>query len=209
MLWFESGVYISRNEGKDWDRVEIEGSIISLERHPYDRSTAVITTAGHKQYITQDKGDNWDPLDLPVVPALSFRNFDFWSFHPSEPSWFIFMGEKECGYESNNRCHAEAYITRDAGKHWAGLADWVKSCSWAQDNKFRRVNFQGIYCEQYADKSVSQKQLSQATTRFVYSGDFMASVNTLFEEIVGYAIYSEYLVLAEVCLPGQILVVTL
>ncbi|KAF9211069.1 vacuolar protein sorting/targeting protein PEP1 [Podila verticillata] len=202
MLWFESGVHISRNEGKDWDRVEVEGSIISLERHPYERSTAVITTAGHKQYITQDKGDNWDALDLPVVPALSFRNYDFWSFHPSESGWFIFMGEKDCGYEGNNRCHAEAYVTRDAGKHWAGLADWVKSCSWAQDNKFKRVNFQGIYCEQYADKSVSQKQLSQSTTRFVYSGDFMASVNTLYEEIVGYAIYSEYLVLAEF-VPGQ------
>ncbi|KAG0326544.1 vacuolar protein sorting/targeting protein PEP1, partial [Podila humilis] len=199
VLWFEDGVYISRNEGKEWEKIDVEGNIVSVERHPYEQSTAVITTAGRKQYITLDKGDNWDPIELPTVPALSFRQWDFWSFHPTEPSWFIFMGEVDCGYDGGNRCHAEAYLTQDAGKTWRSIAEWVKSCSWAQDNKFKRVDYRGMYCEQYADKGVSQKHLVNqgSTTRFVYSENFMSSSRVLFEEIVGYAIYSEYLVLAE------------
>ncbi|KAF9423316.1 vacuolar protein sorting/targeting protein PEP1, partial [Podila epigama] len=196
VLWFENGVYVSQNEGKDWEKVEVEGTIVSLERHPYDRSTAIITTAGRKHYLTQDKGVSWDIIEVPVLPALSFR-FDFWSFHPTVPEWFLYMGEKDCVSEGFGRCHVEAHYTTKSGKSWSLLADWVKSCSWAQDAKFKRVDFKGIYCEQYGDKSVSQKHQLNKPTRFVYSDNFMASFKVLFEQIVGYAIYSEYLVLAE------------
>ncbi|KAF9188563.1 vacuolar protein sorting/targeting protein PEP1 [Haplosporangium sp. Z 767] len=199
MLKLESHAYISDNDGKDWKEVDVEGIVTGLQRHPYDKSSAVIGTAGRKQYLTQDRGINWDLLELPLESSSTSLQLNPWSFHPTEPGWMIFLGETGCGYERDDRCHAEAFYSMDAGKHWQPLATWVRSCSWARDTSYKLVNIQGIYCEQYSDKTVSQKTLMNLNTpvRFVYSDDFMRTSKILFDSIVGYAVYSDYLIAAE------------
>lgn len=199
MMKVETNVYLSNNDGKDWKEVDLQGLKTGLQRHPYFKSSAVISTGGRTQYLTQDRGLNWDPLQLPLESAATSLQLNTWSFHPTEPEWMIFLGENGCNYRDDN-CHAEAFYTTDSGKNWHSLATWVRSCSWSRDTSFKRVNVQGIYCEEYADKSMSQKQQQASNTpvQLVYSDDFMRTRKVLFESVVGYAIYSDYLIAAEV-----------
>ncbi|KAG0309339.1 vacuolar protein sorting/targeting protein PEP1 [Dissophora globulifera] len=199
MIKLETHVYISQNDGKDWDEVEVDGIVTGLQRHPYDDTRAVIGTSGSKQQLTQDRGLNWDTLELPLPSAATSFSANPWSFHPTEPEWMIFLGETGCSYERDDHCHIEAFYTTDSGKNWSPLAQWVRSCSWAQDTDFKLVNIEGIYCEQYEDRSGSQKMLMSANTpvQLIYSDNYMRTSKTLFESIVGYAIYSDYLIAAE------------
>ncbi|KAF9344140.1 vacuolar protein sorting/targeting protein PEP1, partial [Mortierella sp. AD094] len=205
MMKLGTRVFISRNDGKDWNdwsEEEVEGVINGLYSHPYDSTIAIIGTSSRVQYLTRDRGLNWDPIKLPLASAAtSFSGYyvEPWSFHPTEPEWMIFMGETGCGFDRNSDCHIEAYFSQDAGQTWDPLATWVRSCSWAQGTDFKKVNAAGIYCEQYNDRSVSQRTLMGAGTpvQLIYSEDFMRTQKVLFDSIVGKAIYSDYLVVAE------------
>ncbi|KAI7818042.1 hypothetical protein BC939DRAFT_464145 [Gamsiella multidivaricata] len=199
MLKLETHVHISYNDGKDWDEIELEDIVTGLQRHPYDDTRAVIGTSGHRQHLTQDRGLNWDIMELPLASAATTFSANPWSFHPSEPEWMIFLGETGCSYDRDDHCHIEAFYTQDSGKNWRSLATWVKSCSWAQDTNFKQVALQGIYCEQYSDRSRSQKALMGAytSTQLVYTDDFMRRSQVLFDSIMGYAVYSDYIIAAE------------
>ncbi|KAF8985678.1 vacuolar protein sorting/targeting protein PEP1 [Entomortierella lignicola] len=202
MIKLETHVYRSENDGKDWKEIEVEGVINGLYRHPYDDNTAIIGTSSNSQYLTRDRGQNWDEIKLPLPSAAtSFSMFyvEPWAFHPTEPSWMIFMGEKDCGYDGTRNCHMEAFYSMDAGQNWSPLATWVRSCSWAQDTNFKQVDIEGIYCEQFNDQSVSQKTLMGASSpvQLIYSENYMRSQKVLFDSIVGKAIYSDYLLVAE------------
>ncbi|KAF9903168.1 vacuolar protein sorting/targeting protein PEP1 [Linnemannia zychae] len=199
MMKLESRVYISTDEGKVWkEAVDIDGTITGLHRHPYDKATAIIGTSGRKQYITRDRGLNWDAVEPPLNSASTLQ-LNPWSFHPTEPEWLIYLGETGCSFDRDEHCHAEAFYSTDAGTSWKPLATWVRSCSWAQDTDFKIVDAFGIYCEQYDDHSKSQRVLmnTNVPVKFVYTSDMMSSHKTLFEQIVGYAVYSNYLIVAE------------
>ncbi|KAF9114475.1 vacuolar protein sorting/targeting protein PEP1 [Mortierella sp. AM989] len=204
MIKLGTRVYSSQNDGKDWKEVEDVGDIISgLYRHPYDDTTAIIGTSGTKQYITQDRGLNWDMRNVPQPSAARSFSSNFvnpWSFHPTEPQWIIFLGESGCSNEQSSNCHIEAFYSQDSGQVWHPLATWVRSCSWAQDTAFKQVNAEGIYCEQFNDRSVSQKTLMNtfSPVQLIYTETYMRSQKVLFDTIVGYAIYSDYLLVAEV-----------
>ncbi|KAF9920031.1 vacuolar protein sorting/targeting protein PEP1 [Linnemannia zychae] len=198
MMKLESRVYISKDEGKVWTEVDVGGTITGLYRHPYDRATAIIGTSGRKQYITRDRGQNWDAIEPPMEAASNLQ-LNPWSFHPTESDWLIYLGETGCSFDRDAHCHAEAFYSTNAGASWSPLTTWVRSCLWAQDNDFKLVDAYGIYCEQYDDHSGSQKTLMNTNTpvKFIYTSDFMRSHKTLFEHIVGYAIYSNYLIVAD------------
>ncbi|KAI1311572.1 vacuolar protein sorting/targeting protein PEP1 [Mortierella claussenii] len=205
VLKLETHVYISQNDGKDWEEYEVDGIVTGVQRNPYDDVRAVIGTSGHKQYLTQDRGLNWDVMELPLASAATSFGANPWSFHPTEPEWMIYLGETGCSYEREDHCHVEAFYTKDSGMNWRPLATWVRSCAWARDTNFKQVNVEGIYCEQYEDRSGSQKTLMSHNTpvKFVYTDNYMRTSQTLFESIVGYAIYSDYLIAAEY-VPSQV-----
>lgn len=122
MLKLETYIYISRNDGKDWAELEIDGIVTGLQRHPYDNLRAVVGTSGRKQYLTQDRGENWDVMELPLPSAAITFSANPWSFHPTEPEWMIYLGESGCGYDRGELCHIEAFYTQDSGKNWRPLA---------------------------------------------------------------------------------------
>ncbi|KAF8939541.1 hypothetical protein EDD21DRAFT_317887 [Dissophora ornata] len=199
MLKLETYVYRSKNDGKDWEELEFDGVVTGLQRHPYADSIAVIGTSGYKQYLTQDRGENWDTMELPLSSAATSFPVNPWSFHPTEPEWMIFLGETGCNFDRDDHCHIEAFYTMDSGKNWQPLSTWVRSCSWARDTRFNQVNIEGIYCEQYSDRSGSQRTLLGADTpaSLIYTDNYMRSSKVLFELTAGYAVYPDYIVVAE------------
>jgi len=199
MFASESGVFISEDDGANWAMVPIEGHALGVQLHPYDKYQSMITTTETKQYLTLDRGQNWDALDLPFRPAITL-DLEIWSFHPTQPGWIIYMAESGCSYMNDEVCHSKAYSTTDGGRSWAPLSSWVKSCRWSQTLAFTYVHEQGIYCEQYVNQTISQRLQSnrQLPTRLIFTDDFMGSSTVLLESVVGYAVHSEFLVAAEV-----------
>ncbi|KAG0243406.1 vacuolar protein sorting/targeting protein PEP1 [Mortierella sp. GBA43] len=200
MLKLETHIFISQNDGKDWEEIQSRDVVTGLFRHPYDNTRAIIGTSGQVQYITKDRGMNWDPMEMRLQSASMSFPVNPWSFHPTEPDWIIYLGEVGCSFDRDDHCHIEAFLTLDGGTSWNPLASWVRSCSWSRDTRFTEVSSRGIYCEEYEDKSGSQKQLMNSNTpvRLIFTDNFMAShPRVLFNSIVGYAIYSEYLIAAE------------
>lgn len=201
MVATESGVFISETDGTNWTTVQVEGHVLDVQLHPYNKYQAIITATGTRQYITLDRGQNWDPLHLPLRPAITLDLEEIWSFHPTHPDWLLYLGESNCSHLNNNGlCHSEAYFSTDGGQSWAPLTSWVKSCRWSQTQQFKRVHVQGIYCEQYLDQTTSQRLQSnlRVPTRLVFTDNFMESSTVLLGAIVGYAIHSGFLVAAEV-----------
>ncbi|KAF9411469.1 vacuolar protein sorting/targeting protein PEP1, partial [Entomortierella beljakovae] len=199
MIKLGTHVYISANDGKNWNQVEVNGVVTGLHQNTYSDNVAIIGTSGDRHYLTQDRGVNWDEIKLPLPSAArTFANrLSPWSFHPFEPEWIIHLAEAECDLDNSRHCHVEAFYTKDAGKTWVPLAQWVKSCKWAQEKGFKIVDYEGIYCEQFDDHSVSQKTLMGTPVQLIYTQNYMSTQETLFDTIIGYATYSEYLVVAE------------
>ncbi|KAG0226451.1 vacuolar protein sorting/targeting protein PEP1 [Actinomortierella wolfii] len=211
MVQVEDEVHISFNEGKEWAPVKFgdDVTVVGLQRHPYAKDRAIITTNSRKHWITRDYGVNWDPIELPSYPNA--LGLGLWSFHPEEPDWMLYMGDNgNCGYSRDGRCYSEAHFSRDGGQTWAGLARWVRSCNFARDTRFTLVPKEGIFCEQYADQSGSQKTAMSRRdpVQLIYTDDWGRNGKLLFEATVGYAIYSEYMIVAELYHGNAIVVST-
>ncbi|KAG0252396.1 vacuolar protein sorting/targeting protein PEP1 [Actinomortierella ambigua] len=210
MVHVDDQVYRSTNEGKDWESIKVEGDVIGLQRHPFDKTRAIITTNGRRHFYTRDRGSNWDPIDMPSAPnALGLT---LWSFHPTERDWIIYVGDNgECSsIGRDGGCHAQSYFTRDDARSWQGLAKWVRSCSFARDTRFTLVPNEGIFCEQYADQTGSQKTAMSRRdpVQLIYTENWGSSGKVLFETTVGYAIYSDYMIVAEMYHGNAIVVST-
>ena len=76
----------------------------------------------------------------------------------------------------------------------------MRNCAWARDSKLFADPNQ-ILCESYRDKRGSQRFFGMENPLELVSGtDFYANKQKLFDHVVGYAVFSEYLIVAEVSL---------
>jgi hypothetical protein len=82
---------------------------------------------------------------------------------------------------------------------------YVRNCAWARD-KGLLVDPSQILCESYRDKTGSQRyfQLGTNPMQLVSGRDFYKKRTKMFDEIVGFAKFSEYLIVAEVRLCSEL-----
>ncbi|KAH8920807.1 Oligoxyloglucan reducing end-specific cellobiohydrolase [Atractiella rhizophila] len=161
--------------------------------HQYNKDRAYLVAGGRKVYTTTNKGQRWTyfqaPLDANIlrIPLLDF--------HPTRPDWLIWTGSKDCSGPLSNNCHAQSYYTRNNGDSWSGIDSYVRICSWGRDKKLW-IDEKTIFCESYKNKEGSQH--SDNTMQFVEGKNFYTQKKVLFDNIVGYATFEEYMVVAEV-----------
>jgi hypothetical protein len=76
---------------------------------------------------------------------------------------------------------------------------YVRNCAWARD-KGLLVDPSQILCESFRDKTGSQRffQLGTNPMQLVSGRDFYTKAAKMFDEVVGFAKFSEYLIVAEV-----------
>jgi hypothetical protein len=103
--------------------------------------------------------------------------------------------------DDNSKCRAEAKYTRDHGRNWYDIDGYVKNCAWARDSLLEADPTE-IICESYHEKSGAQRDFGVLNNRLelVAGGGYYESRRrkVLFESVVGFAKFSEYLVVAEV-----------
>lgn len=120
------------------------------------------------------------------------------SFHPQDSDWIIWMGGTgDCGSFTSD-CHAEAFYTTDNGHNWNKIETYVKSCGWARDTDLK-IDRRLILCESYRDKRGNQRLFGPQYPLELWEGtDFYKNKVKLFDNVVGFTKFSEYLIVAEV-----------
>lgn len=117
-------------------------------------------------------------------------------FHPNSDR-LIWTGDRDCE-GSGATCNAEAQYSRDNGRNWNKIDNYIRNCAWAEDAALF-VDPTEIICESYRDKQGSQKKLQQDNPLELVEGqNYYQKKKKLFDNVVGFAKFSEYLIVAEV-----------
>lgn len=173
---------------------------IAVYMHQYSFDRAYLITDKGKMYYTTDTAEQWLPIDLPAPPNQF--SLGLLSFHPLQSDWLLYTGQKDCGSDNTN-CRAEAYYTLDHGRSWSLVEKYVRTCTWARTSDLR-IDQRLILCESYRDKKGNQRSFAGNPLEFVEGGDFFRNKRKMFDNVVGFAKFSEYLLVAEVSYPNRV-----
>ena len=195
----DSSIWQSSNEGYTWERLFPEETFLAFYHHLFTPDRAYLITPSSKFYYTTDTGRTWYSLTAPKSPNTF--GAQVLQFHPDHSDWIIWTGDEACSsdWASDSECHAEAHFSRDNGRRWSFVESYVRNCAWARD-KGLLVDPSQILCESYRDKTGSQRffQMGANPMQLVSGRDFFKRKDKMFDEVVGFAKFSEYLIVAEV-----------
>jgi len=162
--------------------------------HRFSNDRAFLITDSDTFYYTTDTGRNWHSATAPTPPN-SFRA-QVLHFHPNS-DFLIWTGNRDCGSNSQN-CRAEAQFSRDNGRRWTFVESYVRNCAFAKDTSID-ADPNEIICESYREKSGNQRFFTGSNMlELVVGSNFFQNKKKLFNAVVGFAKFSEYLVVAEV-----------
>ena len=190
-------VWQSHNEGFSWSEAVPNTHILAMTMHAYNRERSYLITETRTVHFSIDKGSTWHTFEAPADPnGLGIPVLDF---HPINPDWLIWTGQIDCGETDSQTCRAVAYFTKDNGRSWSKLDEYVRVCSWGRDKKLR-IDEKIIFCESYRDKKGSQRAVYQNNNplQLVAGEYFYSRKKVLFDNIVGFATFEEYMVAAQV-----------
>jgi hypothetical protein len=162
--------------------------------HTHSNERAYLITDSKKFYYTTDTGRHWFSSEAPS-PANTF-GAQVLRFQ-TKSDYLIWIGNVGCqsGYEN---CHAQAQYTWNNGRDWRLVEDYVVNCDWARDEELR-IDSSQILCESYENKLGSQVFFGRENALQLVSGtDYFATKTKLFDHVVGFTKFSEFLIVAEV-----------
>ncbi|KDR81165.1 hypothetical protein GALMADRAFT_241725 [Galerina marginata CBS 339.88] len=189
-------VWQSINEGYSWNQLVPDKKVLVFYHHKYSFDRAYLITDTQEFYYTTDTGRNWYPAQAPTPPNMFGGQVI--SFHPTS-DYLLWVGNKDCtaGNTGGNACHAEAQYSRDNGRHWNFVDSYVRNCAFAKDAKLD-ADPSEILCESFRDKEGNQKYSEgRSPLELVVGANFYKEKKKLFDWVVGFAKFSEFLVVAE------------
>ncbi|KAJ7626363.1 vacuolar protein sorting/targeting protein 10 [Mycena polygramma] len=190
----DHSIWQSSNEGYTWDQKFPEERFVAFYHHKYSSGRAYLITNSNKFYTTTDSGRTWNPLLAPTPPN-TFRA-QVLRFHPDSDR-LIWTGNKDCDGPLARNCHAEAQYSRDNGRKWTFVENYVVNCAWAKDARLDADPTE-ILCESYRDKTGSQRFFQSDNPLSLVEGSaFFTKKKKLFDQVVGFAKFSEFLIVAE------------
>ncbi|KAJ6476355.1 Oligoxyloglucan reducing end-specific cellobiohydrolase [Mycena sanguinolenta] len=194
VLLADHTLWQSSNEGYSWTQLYPSEHFTQFYLHKYAASSrAYLLTKTDKFYFTVDGGRTWDTRTAPSPPSafhvLVLR------FHP-EPDTLLWLGDRDCG--NFRECHAEAQYSLDNGQTWRFVEKYVVNCAWAAGTKLM-ADPREILCESYANKTGSQMFFQKAINplALVEGPEYFKTQKKIFDRVVGFAKFSEFLVVAE------------
>uniref|UniRef100_D8Q2A4 Vacuolar protein sorting/targeting protein 10 n=1 Tax=Schizophyllum commune (strain H4-8 / FGSC 9210) TaxID=578458 RepID=D8Q2A4_SCHCM len=185
-------IWQSANEGYTWTQLFPEERFLGFYHHKYTGDRAYLVTPNARFYYTTDAGRNWYPQEAPNPPN-TFRA-QVLRFHPTS-DYLIWVGNKDCEGQGE-KCRAVASYSRDNGRRWTTIDEYVQNCAWARDARLA-ADPNEILCESFRDKKGSQRMFGgENPLELVVGGNYYTKKRRMFEHVVGFAKFSEYLVVA-------------
>ena len=196
-LW-DGTIWQSSNEGWSWAQPVPEEKFLTFYMHSYSDDRAYLFTASNHFYYTTDGGRSWNVRDTPIPPNR--QGVPLLAFHPTHSDYLIWSGDADC-HDTKEDCRVESYYSLNHGLRWFSIEKYVKQCAFARDSAFK-VDERAILCESYRDKQGNQWTFNMGNPlELVFGTDFYKQKTKLFDHIVGFATFSEYLLVAELT-PG-------
>lgn len=183
-------VYKSHNHGASWTRILEDEDIIAIIPHKYFADWVYFLTPSRKAFLTKDRAKTVHEITMPTPPN-NLRK-PILDFHSTKSSWLLFTGMKGCERLSTDKCRAVTYYTEDGGSSWDVLRDYVDNCQYIGTTKVES-NANLIYCAAWSENTDHPGDLELFS-----SVDYFGSSVRLFESIVGFAVFEEFVVVAEV-----------
>lgn len=188
LLTSEMELYVSHDQGNEWDQVLQDEHIISIFQNTYANEQVYFLGMDKKGWVTYDRCNSIHKITLPVYSHLEYSTIEF---HPDDKNWIIFTGCNE--NEIMGDCNTVSYYSTNGGDSWNILMSNTRSCSWIKSNTFN-ANKNLIYCEIF---SPDLKKSPLDPVKLIYSIDFFQSYTVLFDSIMGYVRFEEFIILAE------------
>ncbi|KAL1916286.1 uncharacterized protein VTP21DRAFT_5903 [Calcarisporiella thermophila] len=195
MRTVDNQVYRTENEGYSWTRVLPEHKIIRILHDSHFNDRAFFITEGTTHFVTNDHAITFGKIDVPMKP--NFFDIPIISTHPEERDWLIYVGQNGCDSFLSEKCFADAYYTQNGGGRWDPLGQYVRNCQWARDAKFKKADTKLIFCEFYTEKAGSQSRFFGKELELYASSDFFKTSRVVFKNIVGFATFEEFMVVAQ------------
>ncbi|KAJ7725948.1 hypothetical protein B0H16DRAFT_275953 [Mycena metata] len=187
-------IWQSSDEGYTWVQKFPEERFLAFYHHKYSSGRAYLITNSNRFYTTTDSGRTWNPLQAPTPPN-SFRA-QVLRFHPDSDK-LIWTGNKDCEGPLARNCHAEAQYSRNNGRIWTFVENYVVNCVWAKDLRLDADPTE-IMCESYQNKMGSQRFFQADNPLALVEGSsYFTKKKKLFDRVVGFAEFSEFLMVAE------------
>ncbi|OBZ73619.1 Vacuolar protein sorting/targeting protein 10 [Grifola frondosa] len=190
----DNSIWQSSNEGYNWEQIGPEEQFVAFYHHSFSPDRAYLITNSKKYMYTTDTGKSWHVLEAPTVP--NGFNLPVLHFHPTQSDYLIWTGSEGCtGFGEN--CQVQAHYTRNNGRKWTLIDKYVRNCAWARDQELL-VDPNQIICESYKKKEGSQRFFTMDNPLELIGGtDFFDKKTKLFDHVVGFAKFSEFLIVAE------------
>ncbi|KZT39018.1 vacuolar protein sorting/targeting protein 10 [Sistotremastrum suecicum HHB10207 ss-3] len=189
-------IWQSSNEGYTWTRLDLQGDkFLAFYIHSYTDHRAFLITPSQRVWFTTNAGQKWESFNAPSPP--NGFGLAAIAFHPRQSNWLIWTGNVNCVTGVVGDCRAQAQVTTDNGRGWQLVENYVQTCQWARD-KDLKVDEKQIICMSYKDKSGDQRNFGNSNPLQLVTGSpFYGKKTTLFNQVVGFAKFSEYLIVAE------------
>ena len=163
--------------------------------HTFSPDRAYLLTNQRKIYYTTDTGRSWHTITPPMDP--NNLNIPILDFHPTKADWLIYTGSVDCASTLSTTCRAVAFYSTDHGRKWTKIEEYVRTCAWARDARLK-IDEREIICESYRNKKGSQKSGDYNPIELIAGTNYYSKKTKLFESVVGFASFSEYLLVAQV-----------
>lgn len=183
-------IYKSHDHGEKWTRVLEGEEIVAVIPHKYFSDWVYFLTISSKAFVSRDRARSFQEIELPTPPN-NLRK-PLLDFHSSKSNWLLFTGMKGCERSSSETCRAVTYFTEDGGHSWEVLHDFVDNCQYIGTTKVE-ADANLIYCAVHPPASTDSSDLE-----LVSSVDHFQSSVLLFDSIVGFAVFEEFIVVAEI-----------
>ena len=185
MMTSEQEVYLSKDHGKTWEHILKDEPIIQIRPHDYFHDVVYFVTGGKKVFYSIARGDNINFFEAQDPPTASY-GLPILNFHEKYRDYILWTGARDC---PGDNCHDVVTYSTDRGAHWMTLIRYAKKCEFIKpEGRQERENL--VYCEQYQDEN--PKNALQ-----LYSSDnWFAESEKHFDDIIGFATMSEFIVVA-------------
>lgn len=198
-------VFQSSDDGGTWHALHLlvahfaEKRALALVPHAHDRQRAYIVSDSQAVFYTLDGGVHWAWFTAPLPPNTF--GLEVLDFHPTRPDYLLWTGSRDCGADARGAaCHVEVSYSLDNGAHWKRVETYARKCAWLLDTRFRAADTRAILCERYGDKRGAQpaQHTGERALQLVLGNDLYRKQRVLFENVLGFSVFEEYLLVAEV-----------